>query len=179
MRFTDFLKTSVLLSGGASTALAVVTIGGANANDDRPLLFIAAGWWALAAAAGLWLGRRPEPAGGVARMIASARTTSALPELEPGTILVNRLWPIGALTILAGALAFLIPQVPAAAAGYGLIWALGWRKQAAAVTAVEDRDGVRFYVERTSPFTPTRLLRTPWLRKDETVLEEAREGAPT
>ena len=38
-----------------------------------------------------------------------------------------------------------------------------------AVQAIEERDGVRFYVERSSPFKPTRLMRTPGLRKNEPV----------
>ena len=34
MPFTDFLRTTVLLSSGAATALAVVAIAGARADDD-------------------------------------------------------------------------------------------------------------------------------------------------
>jgi hypothetical protein len=63
--------------------------------------------------------------------------------------------------------AFLIPQVPAIAAGYALLLALGWRRQASAVIAVEQRDGVQYYVDRSSPFTPTRLVRVPGWRKVE------------
>ena len=70
-------------------------------------------------------------------------------------------------TIASGAVAFLIPQVPVAAAGYALIAALAWRKQSGAVEAVEGRDGVQFYVDRTSPFKPTELIRTPGFRKVE------------
>ena len=33
--------------------------------------------------------------------------------------------------------------------------------------AVEERDGVRFYVEPDSPFKPTKLIRTPGFRKNE------------
>ena len=43
------------------------------------------------------------------------------------------------------------PQVAAIAAGFAIIWALAWRRQEQAVAAVEERDGVRFYVDRTSP----------------------------
>jgi hypothetical protein len=32
------------------------------------------------------------------------------------------------------------------------------------VTAIEDRDGARFYVERTSPLRRIRLVRTPGFR---------------
>ena len=52
----------------------------------------------------------------------------------------------------------------AVAAGFAIIWALAWRRQEAAVTAIEDRDGFRFYVDKTPPFAPIRLIRTPGLR---------------
>jgi len=32
------------------------------------------------------------------------------------------------------------------------------------VTAIEERDGARFYVERTSPLRPIQLVRTPGFR---------------
>jgi hypothetical protein len=55
--------------------------------------------------------------------------------------------------------------------------ALAVRKQAPAVQAVEDRDGVRFYIDRTSPVRPTQLLRTPgfkkWVDEDELAREQA------
>ena len=81
--------------------------------------------------------------------------------------MVNRLWPLIIATAAAAGIAFLIPQVPAIGAGYALLVALGWRKQSRAVAAIEDRDGVRFYVERTSPVKPIQLLRTPWMRRIE------------
>ena len=169
MRFPDFLRTTVLLFAGAATALAAVTIAGASAKDDRTLLYVALGWWGVAALAGLWLGRRPEVTQGIGRMLSTARTQPALPELEPGAILFNRLWSLAIFTVASGAVAFLIPQVPGIAAGYVIAAALGWRKQSAAVEAIEGRDGVRFYVEHTSPFKPTRLIRTPGFRHIEPV----------
>lgn len=51
--------------------------------------------------------------------------------------------------------------MPAIATGFTIIWALAWRRQEAAVSAIEDRDAVRFYVDPTSPVQPIRLLRTP------------------
>jgi hypothetical protein len=51
--------------------------------------------------------------------------------------------------------------VAAIASGFTIIWALAWRRQSAAVAAIEERDGVRFYVDRTSPLAPMRLVRTP------------------
>ena len=47
--------------------------------------------------------------------------------------------------------------------------ALAWRKQAPAVVAIEERDGVRFYVEPGSALKPIQLIRTPWLRSRRTV----------
>jgi hypothetical protein len=32
------------------------------------------------------------------------------------------------------------------------------------VAAIEDRDGFRFYVDKTPPLQPIRLIRTPGLR---------------
>jgi hypothetical protein len=167
VRFTDFLRTAVLLFGGAGTALAVVAIAGASADDDTAALVVAVGWWALAAAGGLWLGRRMAPTPGIERLLAGARATNHLPEVEVGAVLFNRLWPLAAFTVVCGAVAFLIPQIPAIAAGYAIGVALTWRRQANAVQAVEDRDGVRFFLDKSSPFGEQKLLRTPWARKIE------------
>jgi hypothetical protein len=79
---------------------------------------------------------------------------------------LNRLWPLLVSTVGAGALAFLAPQVPAVATGFAIIWALAWRRQSSAVTAIEERDGARFYVERTSPLQRIRLVRTPGFRSN-------------
>lgn len=165
MRFVDLLRTSVLLFAGASTALAVVGIAGANSKDDTVLLYVAVGWWTLAALIGLSLGRRNAVSGSIERLLASSRAATSLPELEPGAVLFNRLWALAVFTLASGAVAFLIPQVPAIGAGYLLIGALAWRKQSSAVEAIEMRDGVQFHVERTSPFKPTRLVRTAGFRR--------------
>lgn len=165
MRFLDFLKASVLLFVGAANALALLTLIRVDAADDELLLWIAFGWWATAALIGGYLGRREEAFAAVARLMASARATPALPELEPGSVLLNRLWGLAGFTVVAGGLGFVLPQVTAIAVGFPLIAALALRKQAPAVQAVEDRDGVRFYLERTSPLRPTELLRTPGFKK--------------
>lgn len=167
MRFTEFLRASILLFGGAATALAVVAIAGASSKDDTALLYIAVGWWAIAAVAGLWIGRRVSPSQGIGRLLADARHSPTLPEQEPGRTIVNRLWPLIIAIAGAAGIAFLLPQVPAIAAGYAELSALAWRKQSRAVAAIEDRDGVRFYVERTSPLKPIQLVRTPWMRRIE------------
>jgi hypothetical protein len=174
--FTDFLKTAVLLFGGAATALAVVSIAGATRDDDVTLIYIALAWWSIAAIVGAWLGRPAAVSAGISRLLAMARTTSTLPEIGPGRIVVNRLWPLAAITVVSGGLAFLLPQAATAATGYALIAALAWRKQADAVLAVEKRDGVRFYVEDTSPFRGMSLLRTPGIRQVEPVPDAEEAG---
>jgi hypothetical protein len=167
VRFVDFLRTSVLLFAGAATALAIVAIAGANANDDVAALVFAVSWWGVAAVAGLWLGRRMAPSPGIERLLASARSTNTLPEVEPGSVIFTRLWPLIVGTVATGAIAFLVPQPAAIAAGYALGVALTWRRQASAVQAIEDRDGVRFHVDKSSPFGAPKLVRTPWARKVE------------
>lgn len=174
MALTDFLRTTVLLCSGAATALAVVAVAGARAADDVTALYVSLSWWGLAALIGLWLGRRPEVTDGIGRMLASSRATQTLPELQPGTIVFNRLWALALLTLGSGAVAFLVPQVPAIAAGYCLLLALAWRRQSSAVEAVEQRDGVRFWVENTSPFKPTQLVRTPGFRRNEPAHHDVR-----
>ena len=80
--------------------------------------------------------------------------------------MLNRLWPLLLSTLGAGALGIILPQVPAIATGFAIIWSLAWRRQEAAVAAIEERDGVRFYVDRTSPLKPIRLVRTPGFRSN-------------
>ncbi|MCW2991689.1 MAG: hypothetical protein JWM73_2283, partial [Solirubrobacterales bacterium] len=102
----------------------------------------------------------------IARLLASARASTSLPEHHPSAILVNRLWPLLLFTLLSCGLAFLAPQIPGIAAGFAIIWALAWRRQDAAVEAIEERDGVTFYVEKTAPHHPIRLIRTPGFRRE-------------
>ena len=87
-----------------------------------------------------------------------------MPEVHPARILLNRLWPLLIATVGAGGFVLLAPQVPAMAAGFPVIWALAWRRQEKAVQAIEERDGVRFFIEKTSPIKPIQLIRTPWFK---------------
>ena len=163
MRFTDFLKATVLINAGAATALAAITVARVSDGSQPTLVFVAAGWWIVAAGYGIWVGRGHRPSESIARLLAAARTSHALPELSPGRVLLNRLWPLLVVTIVAAGLALVVPQVPAIGAGFAILGALALRRQEKAVTAIEDRDGVRFYVERTSPLRPIELVRTPGL----------------
>jgi hypothetical protein len=167
VRFTEFLRTTVLLSAAAASLLAAVVVAGvASGGGDDLLVPISAGWWVIAGLSGLWLGRRADTSPPIASLLARARTGRALPELNPARVVLNRLWPLLIGALGAAAVGVALPQVAAIAAGFTIVGALAWRRQAAAVTAIEDRDGVRFYIERTSPFEPIQLLRTPGFRTD-------------
>ena len=166
MRFTDFLKTAVLACGAAATALAALAIVGIAAEDDPGLLAFAGGWWTIAAIIGAYLGRSAETLPPIARLLATARSTTSLPEQDkPGRVLTNRLWPLFVMLVASGVLGLAAPQIPAIAAGFTIIWSLYWRRQDGAVTAIEERDGVAFFVERTSPVKPMQLVRTPGFRR--------------
>lgn len=179
MRFVDFLRTTVLISAAAASVLAAVTLAGAAGLGDDLVVPVAAGWWVASGAIGLWLGRRAETSPPIASLLASARTQTSLPEVEPARTVLNRLWPLLISTLGAGALAFLAPQVPAIAAGFAVIWALAWRRQSAAVTAIEERDGARFYIEPTSPLRPIQLVRTPGFRSNLLELNGASASRPS
>jgi hypothetical protein len=166
MRFPDFLRTTVLLSAGAATLLGAMTLAGANSTGNDLVVPIAAGWWLFTAVAGVWFGRRASTSSAIASLLAAARTQASLPELHPARTLLNRLWPLIVLTIGASAISFVLPSVPAIVAGGPILAALAWRRQASAVTAIEERDGARFYIERTSPLQPIKLVRTPGFRSN-------------
>jgi hypothetical protein len=161
LRFGDFLKATVLLSAGAATLLAALTVISLSREFDNTLLWVCAGWWSGAALIGVTLGRRAEATRPIARLLATARSQTTLPELRPRTTLINRLWPLLLATLAAGIGAVWAPQVAAIAAGFMIIGALAWRRQESAVAAIEERDAVRFYVARTSPLKPIQLIRTP------------------
>lgn len=166
MRFVDFLRVTVVLSGAAASLLGVMAVIGATHNDEATLVLGLAGWWVLAAAFGLFLGRRAAASPPISRLLAEARAATMLPEHRPGPTIVNRLWPLLLLTLGTAAIAFLAPQIPGIAAGFAIIWALAWRRQDAAVEAIEERDGVTFFVERTAPHQPMSLVRTPGFRRE-------------
>jgi hypothetical protein len=161
VRFGDFLRATVLLSAATATLLAALAVIGVSRDSDRRLLLFGAVWWLGAVLIGVWLGRRAEASPPIARLLATARTQTMLPELRPGLTIVNRLWPLLLYMLVCAGFGIFRPPVAAVAAGGAMIWALAWRRQEAAVAAIEERDGVRFYVDRTTPLQPIRLIRTP------------------
>lgn len=167
MPYIDLLRTTVLLAGGSATILAAITVISANRAEDTLTLLVAAGWWTIAVIAGLILGRPARAADAMRPVLGQARTEPTLPHPEnPGRAALARLWPLGAFAVVAGGLGFVFPGVAAIGTGFGLAAALIWRAREGAVSAIEERDGVRFYVEPGSALQPVRLIRSPGLRRD-------------
>lgn len=164
MPFTDLLRITVLLTGAEATALAAITAIAANRDADGTALVVAVSWWLVALAIGFWLGRPGRAADSLRDALAGARTATSLPPETPSRIALSRLWPIALTAIAAGALGVFFPGVAAIGAGWALLVSLAWHSREAAVLAIEQRDGVRFYVVPNSAFSPIRLVRTPGLR---------------
>lgn len=161
MGFADFVKATVLLCAASATTLAAITLLSARSAGEPGTATIAVGWWAAACAIGVVMGRRAAASPPITRLLGGAKVVGVLPPQRPARIVLARLWPLLLSTLIAGGLALLAPQIPAVATGFALIWALAWRQQNGAIVAIERRDGVRFYVEETSPLKPITLTRTP------------------
>jgi uncharacterized membrane protein len=166
MLFVDLLRLTVLLIGAAATALGIVTVVAANQDADNAALILAGVWWILAGGIGVAFGSSRRAGEAMTRALASARTATSLPTQSPARIAFARLWPIGAFALVVAGLAWLLPQVAAVGTGFAILNALAWRNRERAVTAIEERDGVRFYVEPSSALEPIRLVRTPGLGRD-------------
>ncbi len=166
MLFTELLRVTVFLVAGVATALGIVSLIAVQQDAATFALIVAGAWWLIAAALGFWAGRGSRPADAISQPLSAARTANSLP-VETGTrIALMRLWPIGVFTLICGGLAWFLPQVAVIGTGYAILTALAWRGRESAVEAIENRDGVRFYVEATSALEPVRLVRTPGLYRD-------------
>lgn len=164
MPYSDLLRVTVLLTGAEATALAAITAVAVNRDNDTTTLIVAVAWWLVALVIGLYLGRPGRAADSLRDALARARTATSLPPEPPGRIALGRLWPIAATAIAAGALGVFFPGVAAVGAGYALLVSLAWHSREAAVLAIEQRDGVKFYVVPNSALRPIQLVRTPGLR---------------
>jgi hypothetical protein len=166
MLYVDLLRLTVLLIAGAASVLGVVTVVAANQDASYAIVYLSGGWWVIAAVAGILLGTPARAAQAMSRPLAGARVATSLPTESAARIAFLRLWPIGAFAIVAGGLAWIWPQVTGVGAGFAILNALAWRGRERAVTAIEERDGVRFYVEPNSAFSPVKLVKTPGLGRD-------------
>ena len=83
-----------MLSAGSATLLAAITVIGVSRDLEPTVVYVALGWWAVATVVGAVLGRRADATPPIARLLATARTQSTLPDVRPGATLINRLWPL-------------------------------------------------------------------------------------
>lgn len=166
MRFVDFLRVTVLLSASSASLLAVLCVLRAASDGNTTLVSLCAGWWIAASLLGLLLGRRAAVTPPIGRLLAEAHAATMMPEHKPLATIANRLWPLLLSCAAAAIVAFFAPQVAGIAAGFAIVWALAWRRQDAAVEAVEERDGVTFFVEQGSPVRPMSLVRIPGFRRE-------------
>jgi hypothetical protein len=164
MPFTDLLRVTVFLTAAEATALGAIGALAAARDEDSTTVLVAAVWWLLSLAIGIYLGRPSRAADGVRDALARARTATSLPPEPPARIAFDRLWPVALTAIVAGALGIFFPGVAVIGAGYALIVSLAWRTREAAVLAIEQRDGVKFYVVPNSALRPIQLVRSPGLR---------------
>lgn len=166
MPYTDLLRVTVFITGAEATALGAITAIGANRSGETAIILIAAAWWLASLAIGFYLGRPDRASDDMRNALARARTATSLPPETPARTAIGRLWPIGLTAIVAGGLGLFFPGVALVGAGYALIVSLAWHTREAAVLAIEQRDGVRFYVVPNSALRPIELVRTPGLRSD-------------
>jgi hypothetical protein len=162
--YTDLLRVTVLLTGAEATALATITAIAANRDGDTTTLIVAAVWWLLSLVIGFYLGRPSRAADALRDTLARAKTATSLPVENPARISFGRLWPVAVTAIAAGVLGVFFPGVAAIGAGYALLVSLAWHSREATVLAIEQRDGVKFYVVPNSALQPVQLVRTPGLR---------------
>ncbi len=74
MPFTDLLRSTVFLTAGGATVLAVVAVLGIQRDENTTILFVAAIWWIAAAWIGINIGGAERAAESVRGPLAAARS---------------------------------------------------------------------------------------------------------
>ncbi len=166
MPYTDLLRATVFLTGAEATVLGAISAIAVGGEPSGTTVIVALAWWAIALILGFWLGRPERAREDMRDPLARAKIATSLPSQSPARIAIQRLWPIAATALLAGGLGLFFPGVAIIGTGYALIVSLSWHTREAAVQAIEERDGVRFFVVPNSAFKPIHLVRTPGLRSD-------------
>jgi hypothetical protein len=164
--YTDLLRSTVFLAGAEATVLGTISAISVGGEPGGTTVIVALAWWAIALILGFWLGRPDRAREDMRAPLARARMATSLPSESPAQIAVQRLWPIAVTAIIAGGLGLFFPGVAIIGTGYALIVSLAWHTREAAVQAIEERDGVRFFVVPNSALRPIQLVRTPGLRSD-------------
>ena len=166
MPYTDLLRITVFITGAEATALGAISAISVGGEPSATTVIIAAAWWLISLILGFWLGRPERAREDMREPLAKARMATSLPVESANRIAVQRLWPIALTAVIAGGLGLFFPGVAIIGTGYALIVSLSWHTREAAVIAIEERDGVRFYVVPNSALKPIQLVRTPGLRSD-------------
>ncbi len=161
MRYCDYLHGCVLLVGSAAIALILISAGSLAWFAGSTLTLISIAWLVICVASGLWLGRADAVQEPVRELLAHSRPEPVFPQIEPAAVLLGRLWPVLALTLVAAVSTYWFPHLAVATAGYGVLWSLAWRKQSGAVLAIEERDLVHFWIVRSPWLKAPRLVRVP------------------
>jgi hypothetical protein len=164
--YTDLLRVTVFLTGAEATVLGAISAISVGGEPGATTVIVALAWWSIALILGFWMGRPERAREDMRDPLARAKMATSLPSRSPARIAVQRLWPIALTAIVAGGLGLFFPGVAIIGTGYALIVSLAWHTREAAVQAIEERDGVRFFVVPGSAFKPIRLVRTPGLRSD-------------
>ena len=169
--FVDFLKTTVLVVRGARPPCSapIAVLSAADAQETAPLVLRRRLVARSPARSAPTSGRRARDDAAdrpPARRRAARRRRC--PSRRPARCCSTACGRSSSSTVAASALAVDRAADPRRSPpGFAVIWALSWRRQDAAVTAIEERDGVQFFVERTSPFRPIKLVRAPGFRRIE------------
>jgi hypothetical protein len=166
MPYTDLLRATVFLTGAEATALGAISAISVGREPDGTTVIVALAWWAIALILGFWMGRPERAREDMRDPLSRARMATSLPSQSPARIAIQRLWPILLTAIVAGGLGLFFPGVAIIGTGYALIVSLAWHTREAAVQAIEERDGVRFFVVPSNALKPIQLVRTPGLRSD-------------
>ncbi len=161
MRYCDYLHSCVLLIGSAAVALLLISAGSLASYDSNLMTVLSIAWVVICVACGLWLGRGASIQHSVHTLLSRSRPEPIFPKIEPPVVLMSRLWPVLTITMIAAISSYWFPQLAVATAGYGLLWSLAWRKQSDAVLAIEERDLVHFWIVKSSPVKPPKLVRVP------------------
>jgi hypothetical protein len=164
--YTELLRTTVFITAAEATILGAISAFSVGGEPSPTTVIIAVAWWAISIILGFWLGRPERAREDMRDPLARARMATSLPSDSPLRITLQRLWPIAITAILAGGLGLFFPGVAIIGTGYALIVSLSWHTREAAVQAIEERDGVRFFVVPNSAMRPIQLIRTPGLRSD-------------
>jgi hypothetical protein len=166
MPYTDLMRITAFVSAAMATLLAAIAVIAVEGEPSSTTVIVALAWWAISIILGLRAGRPERAREDMRDVLAKAKMATSLPSESPSRVALQRLWPIAVVTIAAGVAGLFFPGVAIVGTGSALIISLAVRAREAAVQAIEERDGVRFFVVPGSTFKPIELVRTPGLRSD-------------